>query len=269
MTEYSPPLDKLLTLGDCRELRTWPNYLEFGLTAAHIPDLIRLVADSELHQANSENPAVWGSVHAWRALGQLRAEAAIEPLMSLFHELEEDDWFHKELPEVYSMIGPAAIPALKAYLSDPSHDLFPRVTASSSLARIATEHPEARDECISVLTQELEKLKEHDPEFNGFLIASLCDLQATESAATIQRAFAVNSVDPSIAGDWEDVQVALGLKEARETPREYGFSPVSESGSFADSTTQQLNAAKKARSKAKGKKKMARQSRKKNRKKRK
>ena len=29
---YSPPVDRLLTYGDCLKMREWPNYLELGLT---------------------------------------------------------------------------------------------------------------------------------------------------------------------------------------------------------------------------------------------
>jgi hypothetical protein len=35
----------------------------------------------------------------------------------------------------------------------------------------------------------------------------------------MERAFAADRVDISIPGDWEDVQVELGLIEERQTPR--------------------------------------------------
>jgi hypothetical protein len=50
----------------------------------------------------------------------------------------------------------------------------------------------------------------------------------------MQAAFAADRVDTSIAGDWEDVQVELGLKTKRNQPRkrsqqeEEGFAQVSE-----------------------------------------
>src|SRR5579864_7878643 len=50
-----------------------------------------------------------GKVHAWRALGQLRAVEAVEPLLELFDRLEDDDWVHEELPAVFGLIGPARI----------------------------------------------------------------------------------------------------------------------------------------------------------------
>ncbi|HXG63891.1 MAG TPA: PBS lyase [Blastocatellia bacterium] len=213
---YSPPVDKLLALGDPRDSREWPNYLEFGLTSEQIPDLIRMVTDKELNEAPGDSREVWAPLHAWRALGQLRAGAAIEPLMRLFHEQEDDDWAGTELPTVFGMIGPPAIPSLAAYMADESRGMFPRISAVESLENIAKMHPDARAECVAIITRQLERFAQQEPTFNAFLISSLVELGAVESASLIERAFAADSVDVSIGGDWDDVQVDLGLKEPGE-----------------------------------------------------
>ena len=57
------------------------------------------------------------------------------------------------------------------------------------------------------------------PGLNGFLINSLIDLRAVEAASLMERAFAADSVDISIMGDWEDVQIELGLLDERQTPK--------------------------------------------------
>ena len=105
---YPPPVDQLLTFGDCQKLPEWPNYPELGLGPEQTPDLIRMAIDEELNHADSDSLEVWAPVHAWRALGQLHAEAAIEPLISLFRTIDEDDneWAEGELPTVFGMIGP-------------------------------------------------------------------------------------------------------------------------------------------------------------------
>src|SRR5436305_13614282 len=115
---YPSPVDKLLTCGDPWEVRAnpkdWPQYLELGIGPEHIPDLIRMATDGELRWAEEDSDEVWAPIHAWRTLGALHAEEAIEPLLSLFKNIEEydDEWALEELPDVYGMIGPAAIPAL-------------------------------------------------------------------------------------------------------------------------------------------------------------
>ena len=218
--DYSLPVDKLLTLGDPRGNREWPDYIKLGLGPEHIPDLIRMVTDTELNEADVESREVWAPLHAWRALGQLRAEAAIEPLMRLFHEQEEDDWASQELPEVFGLIGPAAIPALIAYLADASHGLFPRISAVTGLESIAMQHTDAREDCIAALTRQLEGFAEQDPTLNAFLISSLVEVVAVESALVIEQAFAADCVDETIRGDWDDVQVDLGLKEPGEKQKQ-------------------------------------------------
>ncbi len=221
-TSYGPPVDKLLTLGDAHDsMDHWPDYVALGLGPEHIPDLVRMATDEEPRQADSEGLEVWAPIHAWRALGQLRAEAAIEPLTGLLHQIDDDDddWVGEELPEVYGMIGPAATQALAAYLADASHPLYARIAAAHSFAEIGKSHPGSRADCVAALTAQLERFAENDHTLNAFLVSFLIDLKAIESAPVMERAFAAGRVELPVAGDWEDVQIGLGLRQTRETPR--------------------------------------------------
>ena len=277
VTSYPSPVDKLLTLGDAREVgrsvKEWPIYLELGLGPEHIPDLIRMATDEELRWAYSDTLEVWAPIHAWRALGQLRAEAAIEPLLSLLDEAEDgDDWVLEELPEVYGMIGPAAIPAITWYIADENHLDWARITAIGCLEKIGTMHPDSRDTCVAFFIRQLKLCKDDDPTVNGFVISSLIDLKALEAAPAIERAFAADSVDLSIAGDWDDVQVELGLKSPVER-QQRRYSPLF--GTTAQSMTEESSvslgfsssepARKRNIAHNKARRKMIKQSRKKNR----
>jgi hypothetical protein len=211
-TIYQPPVEKLLTLGNCHKITNEYNYIaELGLDKKHIPDLIRMAIDQRLSGADSASLEVWGSIHAWRALGQLRAEAAIEPLMQLFHELEDSDWVNEEMPKVYGMFGEVAIPRLQAYLANKSHGIFPRITAIHSLEEICKQHPDVRQKCIAVLTQQLKLFVQNPQELNGFIVASLIELQAVESAAVIKSAFLAQTIPDEITGTWDDVCESLGI----------------------------------------------------------
>jgi HEAT repeat protein len=226
-TSYPDPVVRLLTYGDCRNFRQWPNYLDLGLTREQIPDLIRMATDPELNWADSESLEVWAPIHAWRALGQLQAEEAMRPLMELFQEVEESDWVIDELPEVYGMIGPQAIPPLAQYLFDSSHGTEARITAGRCLERIGSMHPDAREECVSVLTRELRRFQTNEPDLNGCLISDLIDLKAVESISVIREAFAHDRVDLFISGDVEDVEIELGLRAERATPApRFSFFPA-------------------------------------------
>ena len=203
--DYRPPVDRLLRYGDCRHIREWPDYLALGIGPEQIPDLIRMSTDTELNQANSEDLEVWAPIHAWRALGQLRAETAVEPLMGLLEEQKDDDWILEELPAVFGMIGRRVIQPLSAYLDQGPHELKPYVTAITSLELIGKVHQEARSECIQVLSDRLSRYEENSPEINGFIIGSLVQLRSEGSIPTIQKAYASGRVDDFLMS-WEDVQ---------------------------------------------------------------
>jgi hypothetical protein len=151
ITPYTPPVDRLLTYGDARTLILWPGYLELGFEPEHIPELIRMATDPRLNGADSDSLEVWAPIHAWRALGQLHAEAASVPLLSLFDELDANEWILEEMPDVYGQIGPAAIPALTGYLAQASHLPFSYVAASACLKEIGRQQPAARAECVSLI----------------------------------------------------------------------------------------------------------------------
>lgn len=234
--------------------------------------------DDDLLWADSESLEVWAPIHAWRALGQLRAETAIEPLLTLFDALDAEDWILEEMPEVYALIGPAAIPALTTYLADESHLLFSRVAASNCLKEIGASHLEARAECVAAITGQLDRFTENDPTLNACLIADLLESRAVESMPVMERAFAAGRVDLSVMGDWEDAQIELGLKSKRDTPRPNyllqsmpwlasvpeGLAAIADKRETA--RLQKLD--RQADKKAKAKRKQAEKARKKNRKKR-
>lgn len=218
-SNYTGPVAKLLTYGECSNSKTWPEYTKLDITPAHILELIRMATDEKLNWADSESREVWAPVHAWRTLGELHAEEAIEPLMRLFHELEDSDWAREELPTVYQMIGPKALPALARYLADDSYGTFARATAANSLEQIGNAHPNAKEPCKLALQEQLEHFRDNDPTFNGLLISNLIDLKAVESLPLFKQAFENDRVDLMFAGDLEDVEIEFQVRQARSKPR--------------------------------------------------
>ena len=208
---YQPPVDKLLTCGvkDWITPDEWPDYWKLGIGPKHIPVLIQMATDMELHDADAQSTEVWAPMHAWRALGQLRAVEAVEPLLRLFSRLEDDDWVHEELPDVFGMIGPAALPALAEYMANLSHTVSSRISVITSIENIAKRWPGARDECVSLLEKRLERFKENEPLVNGFLVLALVKLGAKEAASLIKPAFDAGFVNTMVTGDWVVVQREL------------------------------------------------------------
>lgn len=214
---YQDPVAKLLTYGDCREMdkTQWDNYPELlGLSEADVPELIRLATDHGFWDMDSNLPEVWAPTHAWRALGQLKAEAAIAPLLNLL-ELD-DDWTIEELPIVYAMIGRASIAPLAAYLFDSSHEPLPRNHAAMALSRIAQAHPDCRNECLAPLMQQLEAFQDNPIEINDTLIFELVELHAIEAVSLLEQVFVSGRVTEFMVGTWASVQIELGLKQTED-----------------------------------------------------
>lgn len=215
VSSYTDPVAKLLTYGDCHEmdLQDWHHYPEtVGLTADDVPELVRMATDRTLWEIESDRLEVWAPIHAWRALGQLHAEAAVAPLTQLFDE-RDSDWVSEEMPKVYAMLGPAAIPVLADYLTDASHAVWARNTAVDCLLEIARSHPESRDACVAPMLKQLESFAENDIDLNTILIGDLLDLKAVEAAPLIEQAFATENVDELMVGTWASIQIELGLKQ--------------------------------------------------------
>jgi hypothetical protein len=218
---YRPPVDKLLTLGKTQRHGTGVDYAKLGIRREHVPELIRMATDKALNSGPSDSELVWAPVHAWWALAELRADEAVVPLLSLLPRIHasNDDWVGEDVPRVLGAIGPAAIEPVTTYLADTGHDDWARVATAITLGRIGQAHPETRAVCVARLTAQLERFAAQSKHLNAFLISPLLDLRAVEAAPVMERAFASGPMDEMVQGDWEDVQIELGLKTKREHPR--------------------------------------------------
>ena len=226
-SDYAGPVARLLELGECGPEREWRDYGALDIGPAQVPDLSRMIGDAELYDADWESPESWAPVHAWRAVGQLRAEGAVDALLGILWRTDDGDaWVGEEVPVVLGMIGPRAVPKIAAYLDEPLHAVWPRVTAAQALAEIGRRHPAARDDCVAVLSACLEDYAAHRPELNALLMSYLVDLKAVEAAPLMEEVFASGRVDITVQGDWEDVQILLGLLDERLTPApDYAWFP--------------------------------------------
>lgn len=221
---YHAPVSDLLKRGqtDLGFSQAWPDYVsEFGLTDAHVPELIRMAHDPALLDLPGDDPALYGPVHAWRSLGQLRAGAAAGPLVGMLRDLIEDDWVQTEVPRALGLIGAAAVEPAIALLGDKSADAYSRGGAAEAVRFIAEGHPETHAAVVEALTQQLKGFETDEALFNAFIVDELTELQAEAALPLIQRAFEAHKVDHYFI-DWEEVQVRFGLLKERGTPFRFG-----------------------------------------------
>ncbi len=277
-SNYPEPVRQLIDIG--YPDHNWHNYIaKFGFTHAHIPDLIRLVEDTDLRFGEltleeddllNENEdydlgRYSAQIHAWRALAQLKAEEAIPNLIGLLYQADEydDDWASGDLVEAFAKIGPTCIPALAAYLQDVHNASCPRNNAIEAVSDIVKSFPETRDEGIAAIIPALKNHTQNDDGTNGFLIYALAKFMATEHIDLIKEVFDTKNVDLFIMGDFEDVQIEMGLLKDRTTPRAFSITTERDMKQALAQFNKQITVIKK---KEKNKRKLAKKTRKRNRK---
>lgn len=276
-TNYPEAVRQLIDIG-FPENDSLDYLAKFGLAREHIPNLIRLMEDKELRfgdpteeeekylEEEGDDLKRWyAQIHAWRALAQLKAEEAIPNMIGLIYQAEEydDDWID-DLIHVFVTLGPACIPALASYLHNRENADYPRNMTIESLKNIAEVFPETREQVIAAIIPALQEHQQNDEGTNGFLISALADLKATEHLELIKEAFDTDNVDLMIMGDFEDVQIEMGLLKERLTPRKFRLVTPRDMEILHAETVKKETA--KAR-KEKNKRKQEKKSRKKNRKK--
>jgi Protein of unknown function (DUF1186) len=222
---YSAILQKFSELDDPYDVAAH-DLLALGITAEMIPDLIETILDEQYYGDDYAEEG-WPHLFAYIALGQLKTPAAIDGLIAGVKKWAHSDWFEwfcEGMPQIFGRIGSVAIPALIELLQDKNLDFYARTSALQYLPPIVDAVPEERDRCITAIVKELEQFEDNDPEFNGYIVMCLvADLKAVEVSPTIEAAYAADHVDYQFVGDWEDVQVSLGLLPERITPRPKHF----------------------------------------------
>ncbi|MBN2007313.1 MAG: DUF1186 domain-containing protein [Anaerolineae bacterium] len=219
--DYPEAVAHLLTLGEIEWNADWADYVALGIEPEHIPALIQLAVDEDLYTDDWDLPEPWATVHAWRALGQLRAEEAIPALITLLPRADEhlDELISEGLASVFARIGPATLPALRDYFTTATHGMWSRSASINALVALVQDFPDCRAAVVETLAAQLAHFAEQDRNLNALMVSALCvDLGAVEAAAVIEAAYAAGQVDLMVLGDWEDAQVYLGLLSERQTP---------------------------------------------------
>jgi hypothetical protein len=192
------------------------------VSAEDIPGLIDLVrkwsdltwpGDADVPQIDLEDAELL-PITAWRTLADMKASAAVKPLVDLLCELDDefDDWVSEELPHVFGKIGePAIDPLTHLATSDDKRD-YVRSIAARGLRRVAHYHADTRDRIVARLTEMMANACDDHLDFNTTLLTELVELRAVEAAGPIERAFAGNLLDVGMIGDWEDVRRELGVE---------------------------------------------------------
>ena len=153
-------------------------------------------------------------VTAWRTLADLKADAAVDPLVDLLCAIDDefDDWAPEELPHVFGKIGDSAIePLIRVAKNAGNHDFVRSIAASGLRLRGPLSCRHARSH-RRLLDGNDGQCVDDDLQFNTTLLVELVELHAVDAAKPIERAFAANLLDVGMMGNWDDVRRQLGVE---------------------------------------------------------
>lgn len=201
-----------------RTLDNWLDYSVYGFSAEDAPVLVDLAVDKAGEFQGEENEDSWIPLHAWRALKHLMP-AGLDELIAEFDVFLDDMWADNEIPHVVAEAGAVAVEPLFAIAQDDGRDLGARSLALTALQRTAIRFPELRAQVVDGMVAMLDEYDAKDTWLGGIIVSELVDLEAVEAIDAIRAAFAKERVDLSITGDLEDVEMELGLRDERTTPR--------------------------------------------------
>ncbi|MCB9450632.1 MAG: D-aminoacylase [Anaerolineaceae bacterium] len=213
---YPENLHPLFTLGKDYN----KNYTELDLGTADIPDLIRMATDNRLHTWDADLPEYYAPVHAWRRLAQMGAAEAAQPLTRVFDVQRVDAVM--DLPDVYEMIGPAAIPALQNYLNETWHSPLGHIQAVNCLRSIGNAADQLMySVCEAILLERLKQHSANNPLLNSSLIMALIAMNSEAAVETIIEAYTARHIVEEMSGTFKEIQRLLGIRTQTVTEREY------------------------------------------------
>ncbi len=205
----------LSPLGEPQDGRPWLDYSSYGFSAADATTLVELIEDDSFLE--SEGDGCWVPLHAWRALSRLMP-AGLEELLEVLVVISADDWALDEMPTVLAAAGKAGIEPLAAFVLNDGNDGLARIMAQDGLGAIGKQAA-LRDQVVAKLVYCMKALTDGNPDLRGMIVAELIGLKAVGAIGDIREVYAGGDVEWSICGDIEDVELGLGLRSQRDTPR--------------------------------------------------
>lgn len=220
-------IDQLASFSEPSWDKEWINYRELNFNENDIDGLIEVILNADLFWNEDDNDTnIWTvPVHAWRAIGQLKATKAIEPIISCFDEYYNSDWAMEEFPVVMAMIGKEAIDPLKQNLFSNKTSENAKIESVFCLTEIAKhkhQNNEIFDSVIGILASYLANPDKDRPDLNGSVVSFLYDLHKVRPVSLgiielIRKLYKDGLVDLIHMGDIEDVEIYFGVREKRDT----------------------------------------------------
>ena len=200
-----------------KEKASWSGYRELGFEMNDLELLLDLIAPYYLNSEQSDEESAV-SIHAWRAMAAIGDVLLVPELVELSMECEliGDDWLSDEFTELMSHFGMEAMsPLIEAARDRPASNLA--MDSCEAIVQLVRGE-EDRKEAVTALAKLLDE-EQFDRDFRGMVVMALLDLEGVEEIDRIRMLYQDNRVNILMAGDLEEVELELGLRDSRSTPR--------------------------------------------------
>lgn len=206
----SPEMDRVLPAS---------HYIDHGFSARDATELTEDWLALRLDEEDEET-AENALIHAWSILAGLGGEAGREFLREELRIADPTsptgELLGNGFTDLMIAAGPDAVPELAVELAEARDDDWVLMEFAGSLTEFARQDI-ARESALAALLATLGGDFRHRS-LKGLVIADLIDLTGDRHLAEIRRAFEANLVDTTVMGDWEDVEIKLGLRDQRSGP---------------------------------------------------
>ncbi|NWF65905.1 MAG: DUF1186 domain-containing protein [Campylobacterales bacterium] len=227
--KYDGRVAKLLSVGR-RGLMTVNENMdyvkEFGFNEDDVKELLILADDMDIYDfdysgfKDNEGLEFYGVIHAWYALSQLKVPEAKDIFIKLIESTTDDyhdDWVLSGFRDLIAPYRKEIYQYFIETIKSESYDRWVRV----EYINVLKDMIEAKEIEISILNELIEYILNNskDEIVNASMINVCIELKLTEYLPLISKCFDEEIVDIDFIGDFEDVEIAMGIKEKREKPR--------------------------------------------------
>lgn len=219
---YSKKLQPLFELGSDSLRRNNFNYDEFKFTQDDIDELIELAIDSSYNLINYQEYKelverfFYATIHAVNILGKIKAVESIDFILKKMEEEgEENEYFLEAFVSYVTNMGINGLDFFEKYIFE-KPELYELISIFDGIDYMLEEEPNSVCRIEEIMLRYLKNEKTH-PVPLSFAISTLINIGENKHIDLIRETFKTKDVDTLLRGDIEDIEIALGLREKRDT----------------------------------------------------
>ena len=196
------------------------NFIELGFEESDVDSLIEIALDLDLKYTNSNDEnRQYAPCHAIVALAQLKSLVIFDELIKRLDFFDEDDYYRNSVFYYLQKVGFEKTDCLIDYFLDINNKQYDRMLILEALESFFNLNTALDEKIENALVEFLHREDELEDGLNAIAIHNLIDLTQAKYIDLIRNVFKKKPVDIFFDGDIEDIEIKVGLRQKRDTPR--------------------------------------------------